>query len=181
MKFQGSMSLLFVAFLSPAIALGEAPTSGISGSATPEPSWPIEGRQGYVRLDGGFASAVGVGGISFGYSPIEVFAVEAGFGFGGTGLQFSLMPRLQLGTAADRFLLGVGASIGVAPWVTDPEVVPWINVEVGYEHRWDFGLCVSLAVGYTHSLTEFVTEDDGDEGTYAVGLPQARIGIGYWF
>ena len=154
-------------------ARGDAPDAAAPDTAEADSSRPVDDRQGYVRVDGGFASAVGAVGVSFGYSPVDLFALEAGVGYGPTGVQVSLMPRLQMGDVSDRFVLGLGVSVGIdVGGEPSRDPIPWINGEFGYEHRWDFGLCLSVAAGYTHTLT------GGDE---SVGVPLGRVGVGYWF
>jgi len=115
-----------------------------------------------IRIDGGLASALGFGGASYTYAPPRTrFGIEAGAGVGYTGLQLSVMAKLYLGSAHDRFVAGVGPSLGLDYFWKGYPTCPgyptesqcagtnyWLNLDlVGYEHRWRNGLAFSIAFG----------------------------------
>ena len=144
----------------------------------------------FVRVDDGFASAVGLFGVSVGWAPSEWFEIEGGIGVGFTGLQLSLMPKLALGSLRHRFLLGGGASVGIGgeelrlddddrddDASSEVLVIPWFNADVGYEYRWVTNggvMSVMIATGLTMTLPSSAVPQ-------LALIPQARVGIGWWF
>jgi hypothetical protein len=149
----------------------------------------VENLHHEVRVDAGLFSAVGFGGLSYGYSPAEVFIAELGVGWGVTGIQLSAMPKLALGSANDRFVGGVGLSYstGVASPVHDFDSgfrTFWLNVDLGFEHRFENGISFTTALGVTHGLSNTPVGFGVDAKTSPLNtlwLPQFRIGVGYWF
>jgi hypothetical protein len=136
----------------------------------------------------GFASAVGELGVAFEHDLAENFAIEAGGGFGWTGAQLSLMPKLVFGSEHDRFITGAGLSVAVpAAKLEDGthEVVVWLNVDLGgYEHRAEGGFVFTISAGFTTSLSSGITAaiDENNAGSVNLSgytLPQVRLGFGF--
>jgi hypothetical protein len=142
----------------------------------------------------GICSVVGLIGITYTYSPVQLFQIELGSGLGFSGFQFSLMPKLSLGDDHHRFVLGVGPSVGIAR-DSNPSytyLAYWLNAEVGYEYRSAGGFSFLIAAGVFHGIggeyrDECMFDCDGDthgwpEPTTAMPfLPQGRIAFGRWF
>jgi hypothetical protein len=167
----------------------------LSAVADPPAGPPPEARFTYsVRGDLGIASPVGFAGVLYSYEPAGWLLVEGGVGYGLSGLQLSLMPKLVLGASSHRFTAGVGASVGIPgiEIVTDSPtggnvnehvVTPWLNVDIaGYDYRsatgFSFvasgGISVALAHGCAVSI-------DSCFPLYGTVFPQLRIGFGHWF
>jgi hypothetical protein len=142
----------------------------------------------------GISSVVGLIGATYTYSPVELFQVELGTGFGFSGFQFSLMPKLSLGDDHHRAVFGVGPSVGITrdsnPAYT--YVAYWLNAEVGYEYRSAGGFSFLIAGGFFHGIggqyrDECVIDCEGDthgwpEPTTSLPfLPQGRVAFGRWF
>ena len=136
----------------------------------------------------GFASAVGEVGVAFEHDFAENFSLEAGGGFGWTGAQLSLMPKLAFGSAHDRFVTGAGLSVSVPGAKlsngTD-EVVLWLNVDLaGYEYRSGSGFVFTIAAGFATSLSSGITAaiDENNAGSVDLSgytVPQVRLGVGF--
>jgi hypothetical protein len=152
-----------------------------------------------VRLMGnlGFGSPVGLVGGTFTYAPRPQVQIELGSGIGFSLFQFSLMPKVTLGSKRERFVLGVGPSVGVAP--SSAENCPatacvsyWLNAEAGFEFRSVGGFSFLMAIGVVKGLAgkmpgygaPGVTEPGDVHHPYAVAgipiLPEARIAFGRW-
>lgn len=141
----------------------------------------------------GLYSALGYGGLSYGYAPLKNLVLEAGVGFGYSGAQLSFMPKLVLGKT-HRLLLGIGPSLGILD--LDKGSL-WLNSEIGYEFRSSGGFAIALVAGWTQGLAGCAEKSCrpggaawGDESSSrawnsqrAVDLqgPQGRIIVGYWF
>jgi hypothetical protein len=143
----------------------------------------------------GLASAVGEVGGTFTYSPVPAFQIELGVGFGITGLQLSLMPKLSLGHLPRyHLILGLGPSLsglhknveGVVQYSL------WLNGEAGYEHRSPSGFAFLVAGGFTYALASdqtyrscyaFCDSDENYPVRHVAGsiYPQGRIAFGRWF
>jgi hypothetical protein len=136
----------------------------------------------------GLGSAVGFLGVTYSYSPITELQFEFGSGYGASGFQESIMPKLVLGNVRDRFVTGLGIAIAVPAWTMLADGLPiWLNIDaLGYEHRFDHGssftfgggLAVGLGGGHVCSLSldcEFL------ESVAGKAFPQARIGFNSWF
>lgn len=153
-------------------------------------------------MSGGVGSAVGFGGVSYGIAPRDWFLIEAGVGYGATGLQLSTMSKLTLGGDHDRLVSGLGLSVGILPnyaWFQARGATLWLNVDaVGYEHRFSGGLSIGAALGVAVGLAgggHFNSSDicpaihcNRGSGEYdhqvewaGSVFPQARIQAGYWF
>src|SRR4051812_41704150 len=85
----------------PALADDHLPTT------TPEP-------RNELRFNAGMFSAVGFLGVTYTFAPLRQLLLEAGVGMGLSGVQVSFMPRVALGSRADRFIAGAGVSAGIA-------------------------------------------------------------------
>src|SRR5262245_11589098 len=70
-------------------------------------------RQHQLRFDGGFASALGLGGLAYTYAATPSALIEVGAGLGFSGLQLSVMPKLSVGSERNRFVAGAGVSVGL--------------------------------------------------------------------
>jgi hypothetical protein len=96
---------------------------------------PLNQRHHRFGLDGGVGSAVGWGGATYAYSPRPWTLVEAGLGYGYSGVQLSLMPKLTLGSEQNRFVFGPGYSVGIGPSMARTQagdVLHFLNVDLGY-------------------------------------------------
>ena len=140
----------------------------------------------------GLASAVGVVGITYERDLAPVLQLELGLGFGFTGAQFSLMPKLLFGDPRARWVTGLGLSVSVpgAERYTDsttpatrPHVVtPWLNIDaIGFEkttdHGTDFLIAAGVAVCLAHG--QYKVFDDGSPGElFGLTVPQLRVAFG---
>lgn len=145
-------------------------------------------RRHQLRVDVGLASAVGFGGLSYGFSPSGLFQLEAGIGYGFSGLQLSLMPKLTAGSARHKFILGAGPSLGlgdrslISP--SDSGPIFFLNVDVGYQYVSESGFTFNIAGGPTVALNGRVRSGFFDGPVRdAAGMTtiQGRIGFGYCF
>jgi len=157
-----------------------------------------------VRLMGnsGFGSPVGILGGTFTYSPRPQFQIELGSGLGFSGFQFSIMPKVALGSGRERFVLGVGPSVGIAPNSTGSPATTcvsyWLNAEAGYEFRsvggFSFLIALGVVKGIAGKMPAILPSGDPFEqepGTSTTAppdavsgypiLPEARIAFGRWF
>jgi hypothetical protein len=142
----------------------------------------------------GLFSATGFGGFSYAYAPSNNWAFEAGIGYGLTGVQLSLMPKLTYGQN-HRLVLGLGPSVGLGHDRSGLSL--WLNGDIGYEYRADNGFSVSFVVGFTQGIAGCIADkcrpdgagwgDESDERAFMseraadwVG-PQGRVIIGKWF
>jgi hypothetical protein len=143
-----------------------------------------------VGLNFGLGSAVGLGGVTLTGALGRFARLELGAGYGASGYQLSLMPKIALGRPHDHFVAGAGVSLALP---TDPRVASghpvWLNIDaLGYEHRFDTGIAVSAAFGVTGGLGggELCLPPDGCEVQFQrpvteYWFPQGRIGVAYWF
>jgi hypothetical protein len=152
-----------------------------------------------IGFSGGLFSAVGLAGLTYSYAPLDRLTIESGLGYGFSGLQLSVMPKLVLGTARDRFVAGAGLALALPrtggsptsagePFI-DSDTALWLNVDaVGYEHRFANGLSLGLAAGVTVGLVggricviDCFDRRDWDKEVAGLWGPQGRISVGYWF
>jgi hypothetical protein len=156
-----------------------APASSLQAEAgTPRRERPLGERHHRLGIDAGVASAVGWGGITYAYSPIRWVLFEAGAGYGISGTQLSLMPKLTPGSERNRFLFGPGYSIGIGPSMSGTkagDVLHFINVDVGYEHRFETGFALQVAAGFWWLVHWPESVKPGINI-----FPQFRVGLGYW-
>lgn len=143
-----------------------------------------------IGLDFGFASAVGIIGVVYQVAPAPWLRFEGGVGWGPTGAQFSLMPKLGLAYSICTFTAGFGASLAVGghPGKSghgpSPDRVPWLNLDLpGIECRVRSGFSFQATVGVTMPLAAFHWDfiDLGDTIQARSILPQVRAGVGWWF
>lgn len=138
-----------------------------------------------LKLDVGALSATGLGGIGYILEPVSWFQLEAAVGYGFSGFQFSLMPKINVGNAHHRFVAGAGVSVAVLPWDADPkadEVMVYLNVDLlGYEYRFaDRGWFLSAAAGGTMVLRSPYGDDHQFIQEF-IPAPQGRLSVGYRF
>jgi hypothetical protein len=142
-----------------------------------------------LGLDVGLASALGSVGADYQAAPLSWLRLEAGVGWGPTGMQLSLMPKLALGGRTFHFTSGVGASLAVgggqarAGHGPASRIIPWLNFDgLGVEVRSRSGLSFQAAIGLTMPLADFHYDiaDLGDTVHAGEVLPQGRIGVGWW-
>ncbi len=143
--------------------------------------------------DVGLASAIGVLGGTYTYSPVPAIQFELGAGVGFTGIQLSFMPKLLAGRNGYYLVFGVGPSVGINPSEQDQHTYTsyWLNAEMGYEYRSPGGFSFLLVGGVTYALggelrSTCVIDCDGDprgSSSPAAGLvfPQGRLAFGHWF
>jgi hypothetical protein len=195
-RFRFPLTLLvFVLGVAANATAGEAPLPSDARAAPPtevEPGGPF--RYGVFGNVGAF-SAVGFLGVSSEFAVRDTFDIEAGVGYGLSGLQLSLMPKRRFGGKAHALVLGLGPAAGIN--VEDGGVSLWLNGDVGYEYRARKGFSVGIMVGGTVGLAGCLNqrcrpdggywgEDDGDkawssERARDYWSPQARLIVGQWF
>lgn len=150
------------------------------------PSEPHTG----VGLNFGLGSAVGLGGVTLTEAFGRFARLELGAGYGVSGYQLSFMPKIALGQPHDHFVAGAGVSVAFPTDSTQASGHPiWLNVDaLGYEHRFDTGIAVSTAFGFSGGLGggKVCFPPDGCEPEFQYPathwwFPQARAGIAYWF
>lgn len=140
-----------------------------------------------IKLDGGFLSATGFGGINYIFAPVEMFNLEAGVGYGFSGVQISLMPKIAAGSRNDRYVGGVGLALAIPTGNSAIETPGlWLNADIaGYEHRFDCGVSLSIALGLTAGLAggkwHGISEHSESESLLGVIFPQGRLSLAYWF
>jgi hypothetical protein len=184
-----SICFAFVAAANP-IRAAEENAEPVRSAVAEAPTVP---RHHGVFLNVGALSAVGFIGATYAYAPVDQLELEAGVGFGMSGLQLSFMPKLAIGSSRHRLLLGIGPSMGVN--VDDGATSTWMNGEIGYEYRAKGGFSLAVAGGFTAGLggctratcrREGAFGDDDDstslfsERATDYAAPQTRIAIGYW-
>lgn len=163
---------------------------GLALAAPPAAKLPEDRTRlpGALTFEVGFASAVGEVGLAYTRRVSEHLALEGGLGYGWTGAQLSLMPKLVFGSAHDRFVTGVGFSLslpGAELSRGGRQPVVWVNFDaLGYEHHARGGFVFSVAVGTTTSLVHGITEpvEENNAGSvqlFGYTLPQFRIGLGF--
>jgi hypothetical protein len=162
---------------------------GATGRATAEEHSPPIMRQ-RVGLELGVASAVGIAGVDYQFAPSPWLRLEGGAGWGPTGAQFSIMPKIALGSGRCAFIAGFGPSLAVggqqaaAGHGPNPGTIPWLNLDVpGIECHSRSGVSFQATVGLTMPLVDFHWDlADVGETTHAGALlPQGRVGVGWWF
>jgi hypothetical protein len=143
-----------------------------------------------VGVDLGLGSAVGLAGITLTRAFGPWMRLELGGGYGVTGYQLSVMPKLAIGDGRDHFVAGVGVALALP---TDPRVAVghpvWLNIDAaGYEHRFDSGFALSATFGVAGGLGggQICLPRNGCEPQFlrpvsAYWMPQGRIGAAYWF
>jgi hypothetical protein len=85
---------------------------------------------------------------------------------------------------------GVGVSVAFPddPYLASGHPI-WLNVDaIGYEHRFDTGIAVSTALGFSGGLGggKLCFPPDGCDANFQLPVthwwfPQARVGVAYWF
>jgi len=169
--------------------LGLAVVAGAPPSALAQEDPPTASRHRF-GLDLGVASAVGTAGLTYQLVALPWLRVEAGAGYGPTGAQLSLMPKVALGGPRCHFAAGFGASVATggsqaaAGHGPTPSAIPWLNLDaVGFECRSRSGLSFQGALGVTMPLADFHWDLAEVGDTLHVGsvLPQGRVGVGWWF
>src|SRR5262245_26479441 len=84
---------------------------GARSAAAQEATPPIAHHR--LGVDLGLGSAVGVAGVDYQFAPLDWVRLEGGVGWGPTGTQLSLMPKIALGSGTCAFTAGFGASLAV--------------------------------------------------------------------
>jgi hypothetical protein len=143
-----------------------------------------------VGADLGVASALGTVGVNYQFAPFHWVRLEGAVGWGPTGAQLSVMPKVALGRGSCVFTAGFGPSLAVggqqaeAGHGPNPGTIPWLNLDVpGIECQFHTGFSFQATAGLTMPLAEFHYDVAEVGGTIHVGqiLPQGRAGIGFWF
>ena len=146
-----------------------------------------ESRNNELRVDLGFASTVGFGGLAYGRSLSRAVDFEASLGAGVTGAQLGGMFKLGAGSESHRFMVGAGLSIGTGSSLTDDAPVGWFNAEIGYQLRVKGGFTMTLGLGVTLGMAGQIRTcyiecgRDAYRDVHGSMLPTARIGFGYRF
>jgi hypothetical protein len=177
-----------LAALSAFVSLGAVPRDALATEGEVSDKLDIATRRTAIGVDLGFASPVGLGGITLARALGENWQVEGGVGFGFSGLQVSLTPRYTLGTGRNRFKAGAGLAVAIPLDDKMQTGTPvWLNVDAaGYEHRFRSGLAFTMGFGMTVGLGGgsycLVDCDNGRYQTKVAGLvgPQAHLGLAYW-
>jgi hypothetical protein len=148
-------------------------------------------KKNLVQGSFGLGSPIGALGVSYTYVPIPLVEVEIGGGVGLSGYQGSIVPKLSVGSATDRLVLGVGPSISTDSQ-SDPKrtyVGYWLSGEIGYQHTTPAGVSVLIAAGIGYGLSgttrlQCAANCDDQGWDYDVAgrvVPQARMAVGRWF
>ena len=160
---------------------------GESAAADETPTTVARQRLG---LDAGLASAVGSIGATYQYAPVSLARLEGGVGWGPSGAQLSLMPKVAFGSSTCVFLAGFGASLALGGGLAadghqpNPSVIPWLNLDLpGIECRSRGNFSFQGTLGLTMPLVAFHYDIADTGATVKAGaiLPQGRAGIGWWF
>jgi hypothetical protein len=144
-----------------------------------------------IGLDLGVGSAVGFAGVTLVRAFGQHVQIELGTGVGLSGYQFSLMPKIVLGSPYSHFVAGLGLSVA-SPTRADQETghPVWLNVDaIGYEFVSRLGLAFLVTAGVTKGLGggTLCTQIDGCEpgekldDVATLWSPQFRVGYAYWF
>jgi hypothetical protein len=161
-----------------------------AGSAGADESAPAATVRQRVGMDMGIGSAVGLIGVDYQLAPSPWLRLEGAAGWGVTGAQLSLMPKIALGSGACAFTAGFGAALAVGGQQAmeghgpNPAAIPWLNLDVpGIECHTRSGFSFEATLGLTMPLTAFHWDvaDVGDTVHAGAILPQGRVGIGWWF
>jgi hypothetical protein len=161
-----------------------------AGRAAAQDAPPVHRNR--LGFDLGIASAVGTIGLAYQFAPSPRFRLEGGLGWGFSGVQLSIMPKVALGGAPCVFVVGLGPSLALGGPYADagaaheprPDVIPWLNLDVpGIECRSDAGFSVEATLGLTMALRAFHYDIADTGATIHAGnlLPQGRFGLGWWF
>jgi hypothetical protein len=151
--------------------------------ATPPP--PRTG----IGVDVGIGSALGLAGVRVTEAFGRFARLEIGAGYGWSGYQLSLMPKIVIGEAHDHFVAGLGVSVALPDNALFASGHPvWLNVDaIGYEHLFDTGIALSAALGLSGGLGGgAICFPDACEPQFLQSvteywLPQGRVGVAYWF
>jgi hypothetical protein len=172
-----------VAFVLGVVQLGAARARA---AKTPGAEW-----QHRVGIDWGVASAVGLVGVGYQLAPVTWLRLEGTVGWGPTGAQLSIMPKIAPNTTrVCTFTAGVGPALAVGGVQAKPghdprpDPLPWLNVDAaGIECRLSAGLSFQGALGVTVPLVDFHYDFVDTGGTIHAGtiIPQGRTGVGWWF
>lgn len=150
--------------------------------------------QSEIRADLGFGSALGFGGLSYTRSLGERFAIEGGAGYGISGAQLSVMPKLLFSSSATTFFAGLGPAFSikrldagdVGAAFSRYGTGVWLNADLGVHVIARSGLTFMAAAGANlglwgnHMLREPGISDTF-HGIRGLTAPQARLGVGYAF
>jgi len=148
------------------------------------------GIQQRVGADFGVASASGLAGVNYQIAPVRWLRLEGAVGWGPTGAQLSLMPKIAIGGERCAFTAGFGSSLAVGGQQAEtghgpnPGTIPWLNLDVpGIECRFHSGFSFQATLGLTMPLADFHYDvaEVGDTIHAGQILPQGRAGIGWWF
>ena len=148
------------------------------------------GIQQRIGADMGIASALGLVGVDYQLAPVHWLRIAGAVGWGPTGVQLSLMPKIAIGRGGCAFTVGFGPSLAVggqqaeAGHGPNPDKIPWLNLDVpGIECRAPSGLSLQATLGVTMPLADFHYDVAEVGRTIHAGevLPQGRAGVGWWF
>jgi hypothetical protein len=165
-------------------------SSGRSLAADPVPAMVVAPPHTGIGVDVGIGSALGLAGVTVTEAFGRSARLEVGVGYGYSGYQLSLMPKIVLGESHDHFVAGVGVSVALPDNAVLAGGHPvWLNIDaIGYEHRFDTGIALSAAFGVSGGLGggTICFPPDGCEQQFLQPVtdfwfPQGRAGIAYWF
>jgi hypothetical protein len=156
-----------------------------SPDVTPSPADPW--RRHAVEVSIGLGSPVGFAGIVYNTPALGPLWLQAGIGWGASGMLLSTMPKIALYRGqACRIGFGAGAALGISPLAILSQPGPvsaWLDVDLfNVECRRANGRAFSFGFGFTRRLTEDRPSDDEDglaeEGNAG---PQLHFGFGNTF
>jgi hypothetical protein len=156
-------------------------------------SAPALAQRAQLRVEGGFASSVGEGGLSATYDVAPGLQLEASAGYGFAGISVGGMVKVTGEDPCSRFVGGVG--LAEAFPIEGHSVVDtastWLTIDaLGWEYRARSGAVVFGAVGLSIGLgggrhdENFCFFDCGPPDIHSVAgrvFPQARVGVGFVF
>ena len=140
----------------------------------------------------GIASALGSAGVDYQFAPTSWLRLEGAVGYGPTGFQLSVMPKLALGGARCAFTMGFGPSLAVGGQLASEGHGPNPGCDPGGSTSMCRASSAARAAG-SRSRPRWVSRcrwptfigiyvaDTGDTVHAGEILPQGRFGFGWWF
>lgn len=157
-----------------------------------------EGPAPSVRVDVGVASPVGIVGVVVNHPFVPTFAIEAGAGYGLSGVLVSCMLKHRRGGGRWSFTPGLGLSLALpvgsifhAGHPPQSDTLPgrrllmkWFDADLlGVEYRSPGGFVFAASGGLTLALNDshWDVGDQGDDLAFGSVFPQLRLGVGKVF
>jgi hypothetical protein len=153
--------------------------------ASPQPSVQ------QVALEVGIASPIGSIGVTYQRELASRFVIEAGVGYGVTGMQLEAMPKVVLAHGTCRYLVSAGASLALFGNYAEPgpshqpqpSAIPWLDVDAEVQCGAPRELLFIAGGGFTTPLVEFHYDfaDTGKTVHAREIMPVLKLGLGYRF